>query len=258
MSIFLDKLMSAFAFPLGFALCAIVLLLIVGSAGKWRFSQVGMVLVVVGLWTVSTPLFASFALKTLEADYPITSIVETPSADVLIVLGGGIRPPNSSNPFPDLGDSSDRLVHAMRLWKAGKAPKIMLVGRGNGWGSDMGSEGAAMAAILKDFGIDQGAVLIEGESRNTFENALYAKQIWDRENFRTGLLVTSATHMRRATAVFEERGFAVMPVPIDARAGAFDTIFPFTLLPDVRALEQVTSVWKEWLGLLVYRARGWA
>ena len=115
-----------------------------------------------------------------------------------------------------------------------------------------------MAAVLQDFGIDQDAMLIESKSRNTFENALYAKQIWDREGFRTGLLITSATHMRRARAVFVERGFAVTPVPIDARADAFDTMLPLTLLPDVRALEQVTYVWKEWLGLWVYQLRGWA
>lgn len=258
MSFFLDKLLSVFAFPLGFAISAIVLLLIVGAMGKRRLSQAGLALVVVGLWIASTPQFASFALKTLEQRYTLMSIAETPTADVLIVLGGGIRPPNSSNPFPDLGDSSDRLVHALRLWKAGKAPKLLLVGRGNGWGSDVGSEGSAMAAVLRDFGIDQDAILVEGESRNTFENALYAKQIWDREGFRTGLLITSATHMTRSRAVFVERGFVVTAVPIDARAGAFDTVFPFTLLPDVRALDQVTAVWKEWLGLLVYRIRGWA
>ena len=64
--------------------------------------------------------------------------------------------------------------------------------------------------------------------------------------------------MRRANAVFIERGFEVTPVRIDARAGAFDMILPLALLPDVRALEQVTYVWKEWLGLWVYQLRGWA
>ena len=139
MSFFLDKLLSVFAFPLGFAIAAVVLLLVIGAMGRRRFSQVGLALVVAGLWIVSTPHVASLALKTLEEDYRLMSIAETPQADVLIVLGGGIRPPNSSNPFPDLGDSSDRLVHALRLWKAGKAPKLLLVGRGNGWGSDLGS-----------------------------------------------------------------------------------------------------------------------
>lgn len=258
MSFFIDKLLSVFAFPLGFALAAALLLLMAGAIGNMRISQFGLVLVVAGLWVASTPLFASFALKTLERDYPLMSIADTPTADVLIVLGGGIRPPNSANPFPDFGDSSDRLVHALRLWKARKAPKIMLVGQGSGWGSDVGSEGSAMATVLENFGLEQDSILVEGESRNTFENALYAKQIWDREGFKTGLLITSASHMRRATAVFDQRGFAVTPIAIDARAGAFDTILPFSMLPDVRALEQVTYIWKEWLGLIVYQFRGWA
>lgn len=258
MSFYLDKLLTLFALPLGAALAAMLLVLLVGIFVGGRFSRASIAVLLLSLWATSTPLFASLSLRTLERGYPVRPVADIPTADVLIVLGGGIRPPNSSNPFPDFGDSSDRLVHALRLWKAGKAPKLLLVGGGNGWGSDVGSEGSAMAAVLEDFGIDEGGLLVEGESRNTFENALYAKQIWDREGFRTGLLVTSATHMPRAHAVFMQRGFAVTPVSIDARSGAFDTIFPLSLLPDVRALEQVTYVWKEWLGLWVYQLRGWA
>jgi len=258
MSFFLDKLISVFVFPLGFSLTACVLLLVLGDSGWIRAGKTSIAIAVLGLWVASMPLVATFALRTLEKSYPSLPVSETPSADVIIVLGGGVRPPNGDNPFPDFGDGSDRIVHGLRLLRAGKAQKILLVGGGSGWGSDTTSEGAAMSQVLQDLGADAGAILVEEQSRNTFENALYARQIWDREGFTSGLLITSALHMRRAAEVFKQRGFSITPVPIDARAGALETIIPFSLLPDVRALEQTTYALKEWLGLLVYKLRGWA
>jgi uncharacterized SAM-binding protein YcdF (DUF218 family) len=257
MSFFLDKLISVFVFPLGFSLTACVLLLVLGGSGWIRAGKTSIALAVLGLWVASMPLVATYALRTLEKTYPLLSVSETPSADVIIVLGGGVRPPNGDNPFPDFGDASDRIVHGLRLLLAGKAQKILLVGAGNGWGSDTTSEGGAMSQVLQDLGVDAGAILIEEQSRNTFENALYAKQIWDREGFTSGLLVTSALHMRRAADVFRKRHFSITPVPIDARAGALETMMLLSILPDVRALEQTTFALKEWLGLLVYKIRGW-
>jgi uncharacterized SAM-binding protein YcdF (DUF218 family) len=257
MSFFLDKLLSIFIFPLGFAIFASLLLLMLGALGWKKLSTVSLWIVLLGLWLVSTPMFAAYALRTLEQDFPLRSIKDTPTAEVAIVLGGGVRAPNSDNPYPDFGDSSDRLVHALRLWRAGKVQKVMLVGGGNGWGSVVGSEGGAMASVLKDFGIGAEALVIEAKSHNTFENAVFAKNIWDREQFKSGLLITSASHMRRANGAFIKQGFTnLKPIPIDARAGALVTQPPMVWLPDVRALEQSTNAITEWIGLFVYKVRG--
>jgi uncharacterized SAM-binding protein YcdF (DUF218 family) len=64
--------------------------------------------------------------------------------------------------------------------------------------------------------------------------------------------------MKRALRVFRRRGFNISPVAVDARAGALETLPPLAWLPDVRALEQTTAAFKEWLGLMVYQLRGWA
>ena len=71
------------------------------------------------------------------------------------------------------------------------------------------------------------------------------------------LLVTSATHMPRAIASFRKSGLDVAPWPADVRGG-YPPTSVFDFLPDANALEMTTAAIKEWLGLAVYRLRGWA
>ena len=81
--------------------------------------------------------------------------------------------------------------------------------------------------------------------------------IWRERHFRSGLLVTSATHMPRALASFKKIGLEVTPWGADFRGHCPpNSIFDF--LPDAYGLDMTTTAIKEWLGLAVYRLRGWA
>ena len=102
-------------------------------------------------------------------------------------------------------------------------------------------------------------IIVEGNSRNTHENAINTAAIWHDREFHSGLLVTSATHMPRALASFRKAGLDVTPWPADSRGHSYPLVENvFDLLPDVDALAETTTAIKEWLGLAVYRLRGWA
>ncbi len=245
-----------FIYPLGFSLTAGFICIIAILWGWRRTGAACLFATLAILWICSTPLFASFASRTLEARYPPVLVKDVPEADVAIVLGGGVRPPNSDNPYYDLGESSDRIVHAVRLWRAGKVKWILVTGGGVAWQRGDASEGEAMTQLFRDLGVDEDAILVETKSRNTYENALLSKLIWDRHNFAKGLLVTSARHMQRALRTFVRQGYIIVPASTDAIAATFPTRVPFSLLPDARALDTTTKVIKEWVGLLVYSLRG--
>ena len=66
------------------------------------------------------------------------------------------------------------------------------------WRQARVSEAEQAAYLLKEWGVPSEALLIEGQSRNTYENAQRSKPIWDAYGFHSGLLVTSASHMPRA------------------------------------------------------------
>jgi uncharacterized SAM-binding protein YcdF (DUF218 family) len=75
------------------------------------------------------------------------------------------------------------------------------------------------------------------------------------------LLVTSASHLPRATALFTKQGFRVTPVPCDFviqnRPGDnFQGLDPFDVLPNDHAIEQTTGAVTEWAGMAVYWLTG--
>jgi uncharacterized SAM-binding protein YcdF (DUF218 family) len=64
--------------------------------------------------------------------------------------------------------------------------------------------------------------------------------------------------MPRAMAIFRRAGIAVTPAPTDIRVRypLYDSVLDF--LPAASALERTSDAIKEWLGIAVYRFRGWA
>lgn len=71
------------------------------------------------------------------------------------------------------------------------------------------------------------------------------------------LLVTSAFHMRRAQATFHASGIRVIPAVTDHEVLTGQKLTPLDFLPDVKALMNSSIALKEYLGLWVYRWRGW-
>jgi len=62
-------------------------------------------------------------------------------------------------------------------------------------------------------------VYLEKVSRNTLENALYARQILERHNVRSLRLITSRYHMKRSLLIFRSmlpRDVAIYPHPVTA------------------------------------------
>lgn len=251
----LDKIAAIFIYPLGVVLIG---LLIAAIAVFWGARRSGFAIIVclcATLWVSSTPLMAHWLVGKLESAYPPLPLSAYKPVDVVIVLGGALSPPGDGRPA-DLGEASDRVLHAFRISRAGLAAKILVAG-GNVFPDGRMSEGQAIADLLVELGIDRSAVLVEGASRNTYENSRQSLDVWKAEGFRTGLLVTSAMHMPRALAVFRQAGLAVEPAATDFRSGTV-VPFPLSILPDAASLDETTQAIKEWIGLAVYRWRGWA
>ncbi len=173
---FFDKLVIALVSPLGTAL-----LLWLVALGLWRLPRVRLravawVLAALGwLWLLvwSLPV-ASHALRAqLEGAYPPLELAQVSQAQAIVLLGGGIRPGERTGQMPDLLDAADRVWLAARLYKAGKAPQVLVSG-----GSDRAvyatSEAQAMRELLLDMGVPDAALVHEGDSRNTRENAIFS------------------------------------------------------------------------------------
>ena len=256
-SFFLTKLLPLFVYPLG---AAISLAVAGGICAALRLRRLAMLSFFVGLvvlWVSSTPVFAEWALGSLERQYPATTMADTPEADVAIVLGGAVGQPVAPRVEPDLHEASDRVLHAARLFRAGKIKRVLVSGGNFPWLAAVKPEAELIKSLLIEWGVPAAAIEIAGRSRNTYENALEIKEIRQRSGFKSALLVTSAAHMPRAMAIFQKAGLPVVASTTDILVfdGASGSVFRW--LPDAAALTMTTNAVKEWIGFWAYRARGY-
>lgn len=265
MSIYLEKLLPVFAFPLGAALALGLIAFGLSIGRRHLASRVVLAVVILGLWIASMPAFAGLITARLEDQNPALAVAAAPAADVIIVLGGGLASPraelNEAGVVLNeagLGQAADRLGQAYALWRAGKGKLIVLSGGNLPWAHLTRPEAELAQAVLEQLGVPADAILVEGQSRNTRENALNTAALWREKGFRSGLLVTSAVHMPRAIATFRAAGLDLVPWPADFQVQRPLVKSVFDLLPDAAALAMTTASAKEWLGLAVYRWRGWA
>jgi len=101
------------------------------------------------------------------------------SADVLVVVGGA---------------PTERPQRAAELYKAGRAPKIILSGTGDGLFAEH---------MLETNGVPASAIVREGNSHTTFENAKFSIPLLRTMGAKRVIIVTSWYHSRRALACFK-------------------------------------------------------
>jgi uncharacterized SAM-binding protein YcdF (DUF218 family) len=246
-----SKLAIASISPLGTAL----LLALAGLLLLRARRRTGLALIVSGLawlWLWSTPAVGEGLLHHLESRYPPQQVDSLPRADAIVVLGGAAAPPSRGMPYPDLGAAADRIWHAARVFRAGKAPLILASG-----GSDprlaLVPEAQVIAQLLQELGVPASAILQERESRTTQQNAQLSARVLQARKIHTILLVTSALHMPRAMVEFQRLGFEVIPAAADHSAPRFAGLLRW--LPDTGTLDASARCFKELVGEWVARLR---
>jgi uncharacterized SAM-binding protein YcdF (DUF218 family) len=189
-----------------------------------------------------------------ERQYLPTPVAQSPTADAIVVLAGDI-----SIPIPPRVESQirgNRSVHTFRLYRAGKAPLIIVSG-GNVFPEEgLRPEAAYTADLLQEWGIPQSAIIFEGNSRNTRENAVETLRLLKNRQLNRVLLVTSAFHMPRALASFRGVGINAIPSPSSISAESSQPAL-LNWIPSLDGLGTTRSVVHEKIGILVYRMRGW-
>lgn len=216
-----DKLIIALISPLGTTLLLGTVALILALTARrnkrqhrWAAGLGAAALLWLYVWALPLP---SFWLRgCVESDFPPLPMAEVPTAEAIVVLGGAIGAPRNARYHPNLLEAGDRMWHAARLYHAGKAPLLLL----SGGVTDAAflPEAEAMQIFLKDLGVPASALLLEGRSLNTRQNAQFSAELLKARGIRQVLLVTSALHMRRAVALFEGVGLRVIPAATDHEA----------------------------------------
>ena len=255
MSLVLVKVIDFLVEPLGFGLVVVLL----GLALSTRFRRPGLGVVGIGviwLWLLATPWMGDTLLRSLESRFPPTSPNAVPSADAIVVLGGGIAPATAPRLYPDLNEAGDRLWYGARLFRAGTASKLIVSGGRPPGRSAPASP--AMQKMLVDWQVPMDAIIMEAESRTTYGNARHTAALCRTQEIDEIVLVTSAAHMRRALATFRSTApqLQIHPAPTDYRA-VQEPFTPADVVPDADGIMQSTAATHEYVGYLYYKLRGW-
>jgi uncharacterized SAM-binding protein YcdF (DUF218 family) len=247
------KLLSLLVYPLSLSLLLLVLALACSRLGWARTGFYTSLLAIGWLYLSSTALFANFLMGTLERGYVPRAMSVIADADAIVLLGGAMRGDSHMGTLPDLNQHADRLVHTAALYKAGKAPVVVLTGGG---AEGVRAEAEQMKEVLAVMGVPSRSVLLEDKSRNTHDNAVFTAQLLKDRGLHRVLLVTSAYHMRRSLALFSAQGVEVIPAPTDFQRPVAPPLLP-EWLPNVGSLSQTTHALHEIVGYWVYSLRGW-
>jgi uncharacterized SAM-binding protein YcdF (DUF218 family) len=205
------------------------------------------------LWVASTPIVALALAAPLEKKYPALTAAASPSADAILVLGGalsGARPPK--RPTFNLGPSAGRVWFTAELYRARKAPWVVIAGGNQPGQEGEQAEAEAIAEMLGVLGVPRESIRMEGLSRNTRENAAHSLPLVQSLGAKRVLLVTSAIHMPRAIKTFEKSwsgsGIQVIAATADVESENPRTLLPKMWIPDASALGFVTKALKEYAG----------
>jgi len=218
---------------------------------------------VVAAFSLAVVVVAAFSplgnalLTPLEQRFPELSYPDQ-AVDGIIVLGGSydtvshayestIVLEEDTEPMAVLVDLARRYPQARIIFSGGTDPS---------WGPGP-SEAAIVKQYFVSFGISAERISIEERSQTTEENARFTANLIKPTPQSRWLLVTSAYHMPRAMGAFRKAGFNVIAFPAGSRThGWREMWYPASTATD--NLRRLDIAIHEWLGLLVYRLRGYS
>lgn len=250
----LSKVFWFFAQPLNFAIFLVIAAMLSVWFGRQHaaawFTTLAALILVLSVWTS----LGALMLRPLEDRYPRPDSPDNVAG--IVVLGGGFEGAiNLARGGYELNSGGDRFVEAAVLARRYPQAKVVVTGGTGALVLDGETDAATAPRLLTALGIAPERLILEGESRNTYENAEFTRKIVQPKPGETWLLVTSAFHMPRSMGLFRKAGFAVTPWPVDYRTSGREGIGFFTDNP-VDSLQTTTMAVREWIGLVAYRIAG--
>lgn len=255
MFFYLSQFLSFLAMPL-----TILMILIIGGAfflkRKWgkKMLWAGITLLVF----FTNPFLSNLALLTWEPEFK--SFDEIENHEIGIVLTGVTNLSKTAYDRTFFNKGADRITHALQLYQMGKIKKILISG-GQGLNPvNPQSEAELLQRFLIMTGMPEEDIWIEDQSKNTAQNAQFTKDFLEKKGIDANqefILISSAFHMYRAKGCFDKVGLKTETFPTDYYSHDVKYDIPSLIFPDSNSIQYWTKLFKEWLGIVVYKLVGY-
>ncbi len=241
-----------------FGLAFGLLLLFLGrKALRWGIGWLTALLL--GYVILSLPIVAGGMESALADGYqPIASAEQAKGAQLIVVLAGGSATYRADGRAVDsLGEAGAlRVLEAVRLYKLLGSPRVIASGGPGGDNGEGDVESGILKAAMVAAGIPDSQIAEESTSTDTHEEALALAAMLRPQGMPAFILVTSPTHMRRASAAMRAQGLDPIPsvsLQHSQSPGPGDPAW----LPAASALNTSTQAMREILAWIYYWERGW-
>jgi len=254
MFFYLSKIFWFFIQPLNLAIFLLLAGLFAAAFGRRRMAAGGTVLAFLILALSAWTSLGAMMLNPLEERFPKPPLPER--VDGIVVLGGGFEGAiNLVRGGYELNSGGDRMVETAILARRFPMAKVVVSGGTGELFLDGEGDAATAPRLLTALGVSADRLTLENKSRNTYENAVFTRELVEPKPGETWLLVTSAFHMPRAKALFDKAGFPTLPWPVDYRTSGKEGIGLFRDNP-ADSLQVTTMAIREWIGLAAYWLSG--
>lgn len=241
-----------------FGLAIGVLLLIL--EGKTRHWATGwLVALLLGYVVLSLPMVAGAMESALADGYqPIATADQAKGAGLIVVLSGGSATYRASGQAVEsLGEAGAlRALEAARLYKLLGSPQVIASGGPGGENGEADPESGILKAAMVAAGVPASQITEESASTDTHEQALAIAALLRPRGNPAFVLVTSPTHMRRASTAMRAQGLDPIPSPSRQHSESPGPGGP-GWLPGASALNASTLAAREVLAWIYYWERGW-
>jgi uncharacterized SAM-binding protein YcdF (DUF218 family) len=174
----------------------------------------------------------------------------------IIVLGGAVDEVLSAGQgYLSINGEAERLLAPISLLRLYPHARLILTGGSASLSPGPFKESDKVRPLWRDTLVDHGQVLYEEAARNTYENAIFTRDLVKPKPGEKWLLVTSAAHMPRSMGLFRKAGFEVIayPVAFKSTGESGQWYVPRTA---GAALGNIESAVHEYVGLWVYHQTG--
>jgi len=247
--IILKSIVKSLIIPPGSIIIALLTLNIWHVIRKNKNIGIYNLLIACLIWLISMPPVSNSMLRSLESDY---KFINNPRADVIVVLGERFLTEVSD--FSGVGAPTPlmmtRLFTAARLQKRLNIPIIV------SFGIKANTKLAVPKIVeryLVEFGVSYKNIIIEKDSRDTFENAINSKVLCQDREFKNPIIVTSAYHLKRSILSFNKVGMDVTPYPSNFLSPEKEDYRWYSFFPTYESFRNSSIAIKEYFGLFFYK-----
>ena len=240
--------------PLTLVMLFMLLAFLLSFMNRRGWSRFFLILGGLLLFVTTFTTFGYVLITPLEDRFPRPA--EPARIDGIVVLGGAMDGEvNSVRGGWEFNRSGDRYLETLRLALTHPEAKILVAAGPAALALDQEREAFAVHRLLTAFGIAPDRIILDDESRNTEENAQFAKELAGDMTGQTWVLVTSAFHMPRSVGLFRAAEFPVIPWPADYLASGAEG---WRIKPDQppENVAVASIALREWTGLIGYKLSG--